>query len=307
MRRYGAVLPTVPARAMDGARPQRLGSPYADRRMSQFLAALASVFYGIADFAGGVGSRKIGAQRVTPWSQLIGMPLIFIGLLVVGWEEVTAGDLGFGALAGAFGFVGMVALYGALAAGTMSIVAPLTGALTALISVGWGLAAGEVITSRQWIGIIVAIVAIALVGWDHTQAKITVAVALRSFTASVAFAAFFITLDYTAEASGQWPLIAGRGVSLVLGFAALWFLRELSPPPRQALPAVTAAGTGDAAANIAVLVALQTGPLGISVVLTSIYPAFTAIAAVIFLHERPTVMQRVGIVSALIAAVLLAV
>ena len=47
------------------------------------------------------------------------------------------------------------------------------------------------------------------------------------------------------------------------------------------------------------LLALQTGPLGVSVVLSSIYPAFTVIAAMIVLRERPTAVQRLGIVLAL--------
>ena len=54
-----------------------------------------------------------------------------------------------------------------------------------------------------------------------------------------------------------------------------------------------------------ILLALQTGPLGINTVLTSLYPAFTALAAVVFLHERPTVGQRIGILLALLAAVVL--
>ncbi len=76
----------------------------------------------------------------------------------------------------------------------------------------------------------------------------------------------------------QWPLIAGRAVSITLGLAILLVLGELSPPNRDAVPTIAVAGNGDAAANIAVLLALQTGPLGISVVLISIYPAFTAVA-----------------------------
>jgi drug/metabolite transporter (DMT)-like permease len=275
--------------------------------MSQLFAALASVLYGIADFAGGVASRQMKARQVTPWSQLFGMPLLLLGLFVVGWDHVATADLGYGAVAGVFGFIGVVALYGALAAGTMSIVSPLTGALAALISVLWGLVAGEDITSSQWIGIVIAIVAITLVAWDHAHAKLTSAVVVRAIVAALGFSGFFITLSYTASSSGQWPLIAGRGVSIALGFAILVVLRELSRPNRDAAPVVAVAGNGDAAANIAVLLALQTGPLGISVVLISIYPAFTALAAVIFLHERPTVVQRIGIALALIAGVLLVV
>lgn len=275
--------------------------------MSQLFAALGSVLYGIADFAGGVASRQMKARQVTPWSQLFGLPLLLVGLFIIGWDHVATADLGYGAVAGVCGFIGVVALYGALAQGTMSIVSPLTGALTALIPVLWGLVAGEHIASRQWIGIVIAIAAITLVAWDHAQAKLTSAVVARAVVAALGFSGFFIALSYTAESSGQWPLIAGRAVSVTLGFAILLILRELSRPKRDALPAVAVAGNGDAAANIAVLLALQTGPLGISVVLISIYPAFTALAAVVFLHERPTAVQRIGIVLALIAGVLLVV
>lgn len=275
--------------------------------MSQFLALLAASLFGIADFAGGIGARRIMVLRVTTWSQLIGVPLLVIILLVVGWDDVRVADLGYGAVAGAFGFVGLVALYGALAAGTMSIVAPLTGALGALIAVLWGVVAGEHIAFYQWIGIALVIIAITLVAWDHTHAKLTIGVAARVLVAAATLSAFFIALDYTAEAAGQWPLIAARGVSISLGFALLLGLRQVAPPPRETLPALAVAGNGDIAANGAALAALQTGPLGITVALTSIYPAFTALAAVLFLQERPTVIQRFGILLALVAATLLVV
>jgi len=273
--------------------------------VSQVLAVLASVLYGIGDFAGGLGARKMTPWSVTVWSLLLALPLVFVGLFIVGWDEVTTADIGYGAVAGVFGFIGIVALYGALAAGTMSIVSPMTGALIALIPVVWGLVAGETISGRQWIGIVVAIIAITLVAWDRTHAKLTPAVMLTGLVAAVALSGFFIALDHTAEASGQWPLVVENAVALGLGFVVLVFRKELSPPPREALPVIAVAGNGTVAASMAALLALQTGPLGITVVLTSIYPAFTVIAAVIVLHERPTVMQRGGIVLALVAAALL--
>jgi len=273
--------------------------------VSQVLAVLASVLYGIGDFAGGLGARKMTPWSVTVWSLLLALPLVFVGLFIVGWDEVTTADIGYGAVAGVFGFIGIVALYGALAAGTMSIVSPMTGALIALIPVVWGLVAGETISGRQWIGIVVAIIAITLVAWDRTHAKLTPAVMLTGLVAAVALSGFFIALDHTAEASGQWPLVVENAVALGLGFVVLVFRKELSPPPREALPVIAVAGNGTVAASMSALLALQTGPLGITVVLTSIYPAFTVIAAVIVLHERPTVMQRGGIVLALVAAALL--
>jgi drug/metabolite transporter (DMT)-like permease len=60
------------------------------------------------------------------------------------------------------------------------------------------------------------------------------------------------------------------------------------------------------AANVTITLALQRGPIGISSVLSSLYPAVTALAAVIVLHERPTPRQGVGIALALAAVLALA-
>lgn len=275
--------------------------------VSQFLALTSAVLYGIADFSGGLASRSMRPVGVAAWSQLLGLPLLFLGMLTVPADEVARSDLLFGALAGVFGIIGIVALYGALAAGTMSIVSPLTSALTALIPVLWGLLSGESITSLRWLGIMLAVAAVALVASERERARVSAAVVARAVVASIGFAAFFIALDQTSEASGLWPLVSGRLVSIPLAFAVAVFAGAAAAPARRLLAVVGVAGTGDIAANIAVLLALQRGPLGISVVLTSLYPAVTALAAVLFLHERPTVLQRVGIVLALCAAVVLVV
>lgn len=275
--------------------------------MSQILSLAAAVLYGVADFSGGLASRTMRAVGVAAWSQLLGVPLLVVGLLVVPATAVTADDLVFGGLAGVFGIVGLVALYGALAAGTMSIVSPLTSALTALIPVVWGLLSGESITTLRWFGILLALVAVALIASDRRSARLTPDVVARAVVASLGFAAFFIALDQTSEASGLWPLVAGRAVSIPLLFAVAIATTAVAFPPRRVLPVVAAAGIGDVAANISILLALQRGPLGISVVLSSLYPAVTALTAIVILRERPTTTQAIGVVLAMTAAVLLVV
>lgn len=275
--------------------------------MSQILSLAAAVLYGVADFSGGLASRTMRAVGVAAWSQLLGVPLLVVGLLVVPAAAVTADDLVFGGLAGVFGIVGLVALYGALAAGTMSIVSPLTSALTALIPVVWGLLSGESITTLRWFGILLALVAVALIASDRRSARLTPDVVARALVASLGFAAFFIALDQTSEASGLWPLVAGRAVSIPLLFAVAIATTAVAFPPRRVLPVVAAAGIGDVAANISILLALQRGPLGISVVLSSLYPAVTALTAIVILRERPTTTQAIGVVLAMTAAVLLVV
>lgn len=275
--------------------------------MSQMLALAAAVLYGIADFSGGLASRTMRAVGVAAWSQLIGVPLLVVGLILLPADAVTRDDVLFGGLAGAFGIVGLVALYGALAAGTMSIVSPLTSALTALIPVLWGLASGESITAVRWLGIGLAIAAVALIASDRHRAVLTGAVVTRAVVASLGFAAFFIALDQTSEASGLWPLAAGRAVSIPIAVAFAVATAAFAIPTRRVLPIVAAAGAGDIAANIAILLALQRGPLGISVVLSSLYPAITALTAIVVLRERPTVVQGIGVVLALAAALALIV
>ena len=285
----------------------RWAASYAPPFMSSLLALSSAILYGIADFSGGLASRSMRSVGVAAWSQVLGVPLLVLGALVVPFDEVDRMDVVYGALGGVFGIIGLVALYGALAAGTMSLVSPVTGVLTALIPVAWGIAAGEGIVGRQWLGIVLALVAVGLVAGRPNSGRLGPGVLARAIIASVAFAAFFIALDQTSEGSGMWPLVAGRAVSIPLAFAVAAIWASVTFPRRRILPTVAVAGNADVAANLAVLGALQAGPLGISVVLTSLYPAFTAIAAVVVLRERPSPYQVVGIVLALAAAALLVV
>ena len=274
--------------------------------MSQILAVISSALYGAADFAGGVATKTVSSWRVVAWSQIFGVALLIVTLPLIGYESVPAADLGWGALAGVAGVVGVYALYRALAEGTMSIVSPATASLTALLPLIVGLLLGEQISSIQWLGIVLAIGAIILVVYAPTDAAPSRSVVILVLVAAVGFATFFIVLNQTSEDSGLWPLIAARSVSIPLALVLAAFTSTAAIPRGTSLRPVTIAGVADMAANITVLLALQTGPLGVNTVLISLYPAFTAIAAVIVLRERPSRQQIVGIVLALAAAALLA-
>ena len=68
----------------------------------------------------------------------------------------------------------------------------------------------------------------------------------------------------------------------------------------------TSAAVDATAANIAIALALQQGSLAVNSVLSSLYPVFTALAAIIILHERPSRVQTVGVGFAVGAIVALA-
>jgi drug/metabolite transporter (DMT)-like permease len=275
--------------------------------MSQLLAIISSAFYGVADFSGGVASRSLAVWRVTAWSQLIGVSLLLVGLVVMDAPEVTRPDLVWGMVGGRFGLLGVAMLYTALAAGTMSVVSPITGVLAAIFPIAWGLASGETIGVTQWLGIMLAVAAVVLITRTHSDTRITGTVLTQAIAAAVGFGLFFIALGQTSEASGLWPLAAARGASIPVAFVIAAVLRTARIPSAGFLPIVAFAGFTDMAANLAGLLALQMGPLGINSVLMSLYPAFTVLAAIVVLRERPTATQRLGIVAALVAAVILAI
>lgn len=274
--------------------------------MSQLLSLATAALYGVADFAGGLASRRMALWGVVAWSQLFGVALLGITLIVIDAPATSPADIALGAVAGILGLLGIASLYWALARGSMSIVSPVTGSLAALIPVIAGLALGELLTGRQWMGVGCALAAVILVAWDRSASHAPASVIGLSVLAAVWFAAFFIVLDQTSADSGIWPLVAARSVSVPIAFAVALLTRSAAPPSRGVLPIVAFAGLADMAANITILLALQSGPLGVSAVIASLYPAFTVLAAIVILKEHPNRLQWVGIGMALAAVALLA-
>ena len=275
--------------------------------MTQLLALSAAALYGVADFAGGLASRSISAWRVTVWSQVFGLPLLAVATLVIGFSAVSADDLLLGAVAGGFGLVGLILLYSALASGSMSIVAPIVGVLAASIPVAWDVAAGGRMSTIQWVGIGIAIGAVILLASHGSDSSMTGRVLVQSVGAAVAFAVFVIAMSQTSEASGLWPLVSARMVSVLLGFVVLLSTSTVALPDRRLVRIVAFVGITEVAAGIAIVLSVQRGPLGVNAVISSLYPAFTVLAALIVLKERPSHTQVTGIILAMLAVLLLAI
>lgn len=274
--------------------------------MSQILALTSAVFYGLGDFLGGISTRRESVWTVTAWSQMLGLGALAIGLIIVPATAVTGPDIMWGALAGVIGLVGLATLYSTLASGSMTVVAPIAGATTAVIPVIADLAQGAELSMRHWIGIALALAAVLLIGLDPNGERTDIRMIGRAMLAGTAFGIFFIAFAQTSEASGLWPLVGARGMTIPIAFAMAAIHGVVKPPGGRGFGMLVVLGNLDMAANVAIALALQRGPLGVSAVLSSLYPAFTAITAIIVLHERPRPGQIVGIVLAMGAVVALA-
>ena len=280
--------------------------------MPQILALISAVLFGVSDFTGGIATRRVSAWVVAAWSQLLGLPILVLGLVVVTSTEVTRHDLMWGAIGGVFGVVGLAIMYSTLAAGKMSVVAPVIGAGAAGIPVMWAVATGETITWINWIGICVAGLAVFLLTAQSRSSRSTAEaldrkLLFQALVAAFGFAVFFIALGQTSEASGLWPLVAARSTTVPVVFGALFLGAAKAGSMRTVWKLILGTGMLDMAANIAIVLAVQRGPIGITAVLGSLYPVFTVAAAIVVLRERPTVRQLVGIALATTAIVTLAV
>src|SRR5262249_10404817 len=112
------------------------------RAMPFVLAVLSSMLYGVADFLGGMGSRRAPVIAVTAWFQITGVAFL-IAYALVAPGVTRASDLAWGASAGATGGLGVTLLYRALASGTVSTAAPLISMIALCVPVLAGLARGR--------------------------------------------------------------------------------------------------------------------------------------------------------------------
>lgn len=275
--------------------------------MPQLFALASAALFGVADFIGGLATRRLAAWTVATWTQIFGIPVLIIGVFVVASPDVTQNDIIWGALAGVIGLAGLALLYATLAAGKMSIVAPIIGAGAAVVPVLYAVVVGEEITGVQWGGIALALFAVVLLAREPGAGKLDRKLFLQAMLTAVSFGVFFIIMGQTGEGSGVWPLVAARGVSIPIGVAVLVVSAVQPKTPRGSWRLVATSGAIDMAANIAILLAVQRGPIGINAVLGSLYPVFTVAAAVIVLRERPSRLQTAGILLAVLAIVALAV
>ena len=274
--------------------------------MAYVLALLSAGFYGAADFTGGLATRRAAALPVVLISQACGLVLVMLALPLLPAATPRPADLWWGAAAGLAGGIGVALLYRALATGTMSIVAPTTAVTAVALPVVTSIALGERPGGLAVVGILVGILAIVLVSRQTgtTPAAQSSGVG-PALSAGVAIGIFLLALAQTRREAGMWPLLSDR-IASVTFFAIVMAVGQHAPrlPLRLAALAI-GGGALDMTANALYLVAVRIGPLSPVVTLSSLYPASTVLLARAVLGERLSAWQTAGVVSALLAVVLI--
>jgi len=130
------------------------------------FALAAAALYGSADFLGGVASRRARASSVVVISAPAGVVAMLIAALLAGGPFQATG-IGWALAAGAVGGAGLIIYYAGLAAGPMSVVAPVAALVSTVLPVGVAVAMGERAGAAVYAGAALCLVAIVLVSMEE--------------------------------------------------------------------------------------------------------------------------------------------
>ncbi|WP_243398327.1 DMT family transporter [Deinococcus koreensis] len=263
---------------------------------------LSAMTYGVGDFLSGLASRRDSPLRVVALTHPLSAAVMALLAWAFGQPVPPASDLGWGAAAGAVGLVAVLAFYRALALGPMGAVSVGTGALSAAVPVVVGVLGGEILGLGGWLGAAGVLLGTGLLSWQDGARPGQSGVPL-GLLAGLGFGLFFVLLGQAQGDGVFWTLAAARlASSLIVVPLAAWRVGLRSRAPGLIL----ASAPGDTLGNLFYLWAVQGGGLAVGALLTSLYPAFTTLLAVLLLREGLGARQWLGVVLALSGAALLA-
>ncbi len=303
--------------------------------LAVILALASAIGYGSSDFAAGLASRTASVIRVTLLACLTATAATLVVLPFAAAHRPSGAALAWGAVAGASGTVGGIALYLGFRYAAFSVAGPLSAVGTAGFSVLAGLLWGERPSTLALVGIALALPAIVGVsagagdaeadgdtghdgdaghdgnagedgadGADRTDGAAghlsrPAAGVVAGLIAGACFALLLIGLNRAGSRSGLWPVASAEVAELAVAVAAAALTRNLGLPGgrRTGWLAVITGVTG-AAGTIMYFFASHDGLLAVTAVLTSLYPASTILLARLTLGERLTRLRLAGLVLA---------
>lgn len=275
--------------------------------MAAILALISSIAWGVADYMGGIASRRAGAMQVLVIAYPAGAVIITFAALLVVPGEISPNAVGWGVVAGLIGAIAVALLYIALSRGPMGIVSPITAVMSGSVPLVVGVTSGERLSALAIFGVVLAVTAVVLVTREKSdQRKVQLSTVIISIASGTAIGLYLSALGSAPDNSGIWAATVGRWTSSI--FVAIAVFVVLRNFTRTNFPWQLAIISGflDAGANAVFQLASQRGLLAVVAVLGSLYPATTVLLARFLLHERLARIQLIGVILAFYAAAALA-
>jgi drug/metabolite transporter (DMT)-like permease len=271
------------------------------------LALAASLSWGLADFGGGLGARRIQIVWVLVVSQVAGLALVGTMAIVTRPQTPTAHDFAWGVFAGVLGVVGLAAFYRALAVGTMGIVGPIS-ATGAIVPVVYGLVRGERPGTLQAVGIVLAVIGVVAASLEPLPAgagrRLAAGVGF-ALIAALGFGGSLLGLNRVSQAGVVWGTLTLRLTVVPIVLVALLISRPSAKKLRPLLPLLIATGLFDTGANLLYGASARIGLISVVSVLATLYPVVLVGLAYFILHERIARPQLAGVAVALAGVALI--
>jgi uncharacterized membrane protein len=272
------------------------------------LSLAASCCWGVADFVGGLQSKRVAIPVVLAMVEGTGLVLVLVVIAATGEPLPGGRAIALSLVAGVAGVLALGCFYRALSIGTMSIVAPISATGVAL-PVIVGIATGDDLSALVSAGLAVTVVGVILASREaHDDAgraaagRLSIGLAL---IAAVGFGSYFVLSDAAADDSVWWFLVLSRVIPVPALIAIARWRRMPAPAPRSTL-LLAVGGTLDCGATALYALANTKGALSIVAVVGSLYPVMTVFLARVVLGERIRPVQRVGVVAALAGVAMIA-
>jgi drug/metabolite transporter (DMT)-like permease len=273
--------------------------------VSIIYGILSAATWGAGDFLGGLASKQTTPYRVLFLAEIAGMVPFTLLALLLREPMPPATDMLVGAGSSLIGLGGLLFLYRALASGQMTIAAPVSALFAAVLPVIFGFLALGVPSTTTLIAFVLAFAGVwfisqtEMANWRFSLWELRLPLLSGCF-----FGMYFLILHRATLNAFFWPLAAARFAGfLALGMYAL-IARQPALPPRNIWGLSIVNGMLDIGGNAFYVLAAQTGRLDVAAVLSALYPASTVLLAWIFLKERITWLQTLGVLLAFIAIVL---
>lgn len=270
------------------------------------LGLFSALTWGAADFSGGLASRHSSAYGVVIGGQATGLALLLALVNLTGEPVPSLSSWLWGGAAGLCGGVGLSILYRALADGRMSVAAPVSALLAAIIPVLVGTGTEGLPELWTLLGFALALAAIWLISRGEDGAAIRLKELVLPLAAGLTFGLFFVFMHQASRVSVLWPIVASRLTSITSLLVYALVKKQPWWPKRALWPLVALSGVLDIGGNSFYILAGQIGRMDVAAVLGSLYPGSTVALARLVLKERIARLQAVGILLALAAITLIA-
>lgn len=273
--------------------------------LSIIYGVASAATWGAADFIGGFATKRTSPYRILFLGELSGLIPFAMLAMATGETVPPLTDMLWAALASLLGLCGLILLYRALADGQMTIAAPVSALFAALIPVVFAFFTEGLPPTTTLIGFALAFIAVWLISQtDGTNWRFNVMDLRLPLLSGLFFGLYFVVIYKATLNAFFWPLVSARGAGfIVLGLIAL-ITRQPAMPPRDLWGYGVINGILDIGGNGFYILAARTGRLDVSAVLGALYPASTVLLAWIFLKEKISWVQTMGILLAFGAIVL---